>query len=296
MKSFDVLLGFDMETDIGSWTPFYEGLTHGTPRVLELFEKQGATGTFFFTGQAAQKVPQAVQMVKTAGHEIGAHSLFHETVGDPIFPIPGITPLLPHEVKPRLELNTRWVEEAAGIRPRSFRSPRLFGSTAVCNALDELGYASDASYPMYFYEKRLTPYHPSRADWTQEGDLALVEIPNFADMTIASKDSYGRDRDQWPLFRTESAAALLEHVDHYLDYLKQHSVKRAALCFYFHPWEFHSMPQGLIHYGEGAVQPDAFLVRNCGDYATKQFDELLKGFKARGGVFKTAAAIAGEWK
>ena len=33
-----VVFGFDMETDIGSWTPFYEGLVHGTPRMLDLLE------------------------------------------------------------------------------------------------------------------------------------------------------------------------------------------------------------------------------------------------------------------
>ena len=35
-QALDVVLGFDMETDIGSWTPFYEGLTKGTPRLLDL--------------------------------------------------------------------------------------------------------------------------------------------------------------------------------------------------------------------------------------------------------------------
>ncbi len=296
MNDLQVLLGFDMETDVGSWTPFYEGLTHGTPRVLEVFQRHGVTGTFYFVGKAAREVPQSVRMVKEAGHEIGAHSLFHETVGEAIFPIPSMEPLLPYEVKSRLELNTRWVEEVAGVRPRSFRCPRLFGSTAVCNALEELGYVSDASYPLYFFQGRLVPYHPNSADWTKEGDLRLVEIPNFADLSIPSRDSYGRDRDQWPIFRTESAAALLKHVDQHLRFLEGKGIQRAVLCFYFHPWEFHAMPQGPIHYGEGAVQPDPFIVKNCGDHAVAQFDALLKGLKSRGGVFRTAAQIATDWR
>ncbi len=290
--TLEVLLGFDMETDIGSWTPYYEGLRHATPKVLDLFKKHDASGTFYFVGQAARDVPESVLQVAAAGHEIGAHSLYHETVGDAIFPIPGVYPLLPHEVKPRLEVNTRWIEEVCGITPVSFRCPRLFGSTAVCNALEELGYVSDASYPMYRYLDQLAPYHPDAADWTKSGSMKLVQIPNFADLGIESKDEYGRDRDQWPKFRTHSAEVLLGHVDSFLTYLEKAGVTRKVLAFYFHPWEFHPMLQGLIHFGEGGVYPDPFLVANCGDKALEEFDLLLAGLKARGASFRTAAQIA----
>ncbi|MBE2202855.1 MAG: polysaccharide deacetylase family protein [Chthoniobacterales bacterium] len=293
-RSFDVLLGFDMETDVGSWTPFHEGLRHGTPRVLEVFRRHQATGTFYFVGLSAREVPESVRQVREDGHEIGAHSLYHETVGDAIFPIPGLHPLLSHEVRPRLELNTRWVEEIAGTRPVSFRCPRLFGSTAVCNALEELGYVSDASYPMYFYREQLAPYHPDAADWTRRGAMRLVQIPNFADLTIASTDTYGRDRDQWPKFRTESAEKLLAHVDNFLAHLEAQGVERRVLAFYFHPWEFHPMPQGVIHFGEGGVLPDPFITAHCGDRALEQLDLLLTGLQARGARFKTAAQIAAE--
>lgn len=289
---FEVLLGFDMETDVGSFTPFHEGLRHATPKVLEIFRSHGVTGTFYFVGHSAREVPESVQAVREAGHEIGAHSLYHETVGDAIFPIPGVTPLLPHEVKPRLELNTRWIEEIAGVRPRSFRCPRLFGSSAVCRALEELDYVSDATYPMYHFRDRLEPYHPDAEDWTRKGNMRLVQIPNFADLSLESADPYGRDCDQWPRFRTESADALLGRIDRFLDYLKAHEVKRRVLAFYFHPWEFHPMPQGEIVIGEAAVRPDPFIVKNCGDYALEQFDRLVGELKLRKGVFRTAAEIA----
>lgn len=294
MSSIEVLLGFDMETDVGSWTPFHEGLRHGTPKVLEVFRQHEVTGTFYFVGHSAREVPRSVQIVGEAGHEIGAHSLYHETVGDAIFPIPGVYPLLPHEVEPRLALNTAWVEEVAGVRPRSFRCPRLFGSTAVCNALEQLGYVSDATYPVYFYRERLVPYRPSAEDWTQEGDMRLVQIPNFADLSLESRDAYGRDRDQWPKFRTESAEALLCHVDNHLAYLEGKNVSRKVLAFYFHPWEFHPMPEGVIHFGEGGVLPDPFIVRNCGDYALQQLGALIDGLKKRGATFRTAAEIAAD--
>lgn len=289
---FEILFGFDMETDVGSWTPFHEGLRHATPLLLQLFQAHGITGTFYFVGASAREVPESVLAVKSAGHEIGAHSLFHETVGEPIFPIPGMIPLLPHEISPRLELNTRWIEEVCGVRPRSFRCPRLFGSTEVCRSLEKLGYLSDASYPLYRFQDRLEPYRPHSDDWTKPGDLKLVEIPNFADLSIESTDEYGRDRDQWPLFRTESADFLLNRIDRHLNYLAGRQVARRVLAFYFHPWEFWPMPQDWIAFGEGAVRPNPFIVKNCGDYALNQLDLLITGLKKRGGIFRTAADIA----
>lgn len=289
---FPVILGFDMETDVGSWTPFYEGLLHGTPLVLEELRRHHATATFFFVAAAAQAHPAVVRMVQDAGHEVGCHSLHHETVGDPLFPIPGITPLLPAEVGPRIALATRLVSAAAGGAPmRSFRAPRLFGSTQVVQALEDLGYLADASLPMYAFPERLAPYHPSSDDWTRPGNMRLWEFPNFADAAMASRDPHGRDRDQWPLFRTASAAALLERIDAFLGHVRSHGVP-PVLTFYFHPWEFWPMPQGPIHFGEGAVLPDPFLVANCGAYALAQFGLLLAGLRARGARFTTCAAYA----
>ena len=280
-----------METDVGSWTPFYEGLKNGTPRVLDVMSRRGVLGTFFFTADAAQKHPGVLRTVAQAGHEVGAHSLYHETLGDQLFPIPGLYPLLQQEVQPRLELATKILEDALGEKVVSFRCPRLFGSTQVVRALDNLGYLADASYPMYFFKDRLLPYHPSRDDWTKQGDLRLLEIPNFADMAMESTDEYGRDRDQWPLFRTESAEALLEHIKSFIGFVSQQH-EEVVLCFYFHPWEFWPMPQGPIHYGEGAVLPDPFIVKNCGDYALAQFDRLIGSLQDLGAEFLTCQALA----
>lgn len=320
-----VILGLDVETDVGSWYNTYEGMVHGTPLLLDLFRDKGVTGTFFVTGHAAQEHPEVVRAIAAAGHEVGCHSLYHETVGEPLFPIPGVTPLLPEEVEHRLEVATNLVAAAlrsepslpqgeraggeasaspspasergsgSGVpRPVSFRCPRLFGGTQVVRALENLGYVADASYPLYFYQKRLAPYHPSADDWTEEGDLRLLEIPNFADLTIESRDPYGRDRDQWPLFRTESAAALLRHVDNYVSFVRERGVP-PVLCFYFHPWEFLPQPESM-YLGEGTVVPEPFLIQNCGPYALEQFGLLIDGLQARGGEFTTCKRLAESWQ
>ncbi len=293
MNDITVIVGLDVETDVGSWYNTYEGMVQGTPLLLDLFREKGVTGTFFVTGDAARQHPEVVRAIAAAGHEVGCHSLYHETVGEPLFPIPGVTPLLPEEVEHRLEVATELVAEAMGDRPVSFRCPRLFGGTQVVRALENLGYVADASYPLYFYQERLVPYHPSAEDWAQEGDLRLLEIPNFADLTIESQDQYGRDRDQWPLFRTESAAALLVHVDNYIGFVRERGLP-VVLCFYFHPWEFLPMPESMF-LGEGTVVPDPFLIKNCGPYALEQFALMLEGLQARGAEFTTCRDLAERW-
>ena len=109
------------------------------------------------------------------------------------------------------------------------------------DALEKLGYTSDATYPMYYFRQRFTPYHPSSRDWTQKGELKLLEIPNFADMLMESHDQPTEsDRDQWPIFRTEGADALMLRVKNFLRFLELRGLP-AVLCFYFHPWEFVQM-------------------------------------------------------
>lgn len=288
------VFGFDMETDIGSWTPFYEGLIHGTPKLLDVLAKHDAKSTFFFTGDAAHRHPEIVRMVDAAGHEVGCHTLYHETIGDELFPIPGLKPVLPEECYHRIEVATDMLEQICGKKMTSFRAPRLWGSTAVVNALEDLGYTADATYPMYFHKDRLVPYHPSRSDWTAEGDMKILEIPNFADMTIESNDEFGRDRDQWPLFRTEGAESMMAHVNNMLKFYEEHNLD-AVLCFYMHPWEFWEMPQGVIHFGEGGVIPDPFIVKNCGEEALRQLGKMLSMLKNLDVKFVTSAELAAAY-
>ena len=292
-QAFDVVFGFDMETDIGSFTPFYEGVQHGTPRLLDLLDRHQIRATFFWTGHAAETNPEMVCRVRDAGHETGCHGLYHETLGDPIFPLPNNWPILPSEVEGRLREATRIVQQVSGVAPTSFRCPRLWGSTRVVNVLEQLGYLADASFPLYYFRKPFVPYHPSSENWTQPGQMRILEIPNFCDLTMESHDPYQRDRDQWPVFRTESAEALMEKADGFIAYVQAQG-ERPVACFYLHPWEFHPMPHGPIEFGESRVEPLPFIVKNCGPEALAQLDRVCSLFQQRGARFVTAQELAAE--
>jgi len=290
-NSFDVVFGIDMETDIGSFTPFYTGVKYGTPRILSVFKKHDVRSTFYWTGHAAAENPAMVKKAAAAGHETGCHGLVHETLGDAIFPLPNNWPVCKWEVEGRINEATKIVAKTAGTRPKSFRCPRLWGSSSVIKALVSLGYTSDASLPLYFYKKPFVPYRPAASDWTKPGKLPIIEIPNFCDLAMKSSDPYGRDRDQWPLFRTKSADALIKKVDSFTGYVRARG-ERPVVCFYFHPWEFHEMPRGALDFGEASVTPRSFITQNCGTYAVTQLDRLCGLLKERGASFCTAGDIA----
>lgn len=287
MKPTYVLIGVDMETDVGSFTPFYEGVKHGTPRLINLLSEMNVRGTFFFTGDCAKENPNIVKMVVDSNNEVGCHSLYHETLGDELFPIPGVKPLLPFEVKPRIALAKDWVEEVAGVKVTSFRCPRLWGSTIVVNALEELGFTCDVTYPMYFYREQFSPYYPSRLDWTKKGDSKVLEVPNFADMTMESNDpGLERDRDQWPLFRTHGGEFLLERSKSFLDFCDDINVPR-VLAYYIHPWEFWPMEKSY-NFGEATVIPEDFITLNCGEKALNELKKLIDGLLSLNATFVTA--------
>ncbi len=288
-----MVIGIDVETDVGSWTPYYQGIEEGIPLLLKIFKRQKVKATFFFTGEAANKYPEKAKEVLKSGHEVGCHSLYHETVGDELFPIPGVKPLLPEEVPLRLQRATEMVEDAVGVRPVSFRAPRLWGSTAMVNALENLGYKADATYPLYFHRKRVFPYHPNRRNWLKKGKSNLLEIPVFADITRKSTDPFGRDLDHWPVFRTKGHQALMKMVRNFVSFVEKRGESQVpVLCFYFHPWEFISLPK-KFHYGEGTVVPDYFLIKNCGPQAAQELERFLKNLKkVYKAEFVTAAQLA----
>ncbi|THV94827.1 glycoside hydrolase/deacetylase, partial [Aureobasidium pullulans] len=56
--------------------------THGTRRMLKLFDKYNIKATWFIPGHTLETFPEACAMVRDAGHEIGLHGYSHENPTD----------------------------------------------------------------------------------------------------------------------------------------------------------------------------------------------------------------------
>ncbi|MFA5866161.1 MAG: polysaccharide deacetylase family protein [Phycisphaerae bacterium] len=285
MNRKTIIVGFDMETDIGSWTLNDQGIKKGTVEILKVLRIHDIPATFLFTGREAQNNPRMVKTILDKGHEIGCHTMYHETMGTAVFDMPGANFVLESEIKGRLELATKTVAGAAGVRPVSFRAPRLFGSTAMINALEELGYRVDSSFPCYFYHRDFTPYHPSRRDWSKNGKSTILELPVFFDMDAGQDDPTHRNRDQWPMLRLKGAkwfGNLCQRM-----FANVHNARGdSVLCLYLHPWEFIEMPKSVIT-DEAKISFQPFLYKNCGDSCLASLDEFICHMKHSNVQFTT---------
>src|SRR4051812_22268893 len=61
-----------------TWDSFTPRVEKNVRCILELFARRNVRGTFFVLGWVAQKFPQIVREIASAGHEIGSHGYRHK--------------------------------------------------------------------------------------------------------------------------------------------------------------------------------------------------------------------------
>ncbi|MDK3257541.1 polysaccharide deacetylase family protein [Blastococcus capsensis] len=90
--SKEILVAFGVDIDaVGGWLGSYGGADSpddisrgvfagevGVPRLLELFQRNGLTQTFFWPGHSIETFPVQFDECVAAGHEIGVHGYSHE--------------------------------------------------------------------------------------------------------------------------------------------------------------------------------------------------------------------------
>jgi peptidoglycan-N-acetylglucosamine deacetylase len=290
-----IIFGFDMETDIGSYLKTYNGVKHGTGRILSILKKYDIDATFLFTGDTALNNPGKVVEVADAGFEVGCHSLKHETVGDVAFNMPNDSPILESELEARLIENIRIVKELSKKQPVTFRAPRLWQGQGQIKILEKLGFKVDASYSLAAHKKQLIPYHPSWENWLEKGNMNILEIPNFA--FLDDKNDYSKyfcKNDQWPLLRLLGANFVFETQKYVIE--KQNKLSDiCVLLFYLHPWEFETMPQ-RFEYDEGTFIFKPELSKNCGDFTVKALNDYIDICLNDGFKFTSCSRFYEIWK
>lgn len=64
------------------WDHYECRVEHSTRRILEIAARHSTIGTFFILGWVAERFPNLVTEIRSAGHEIGCHSHWHQLVYD----------------------------------------------------------------------------------------------------------------------------------------------------------------------------------------------------------------------
>jgi peptidoglycan/xylan/chitin deacetylase (PgdA/CDA1 family) len=129
------------------------------PEIIDLLGSFGGLpATFFIPALVVERYPKAVEQVRAAGYEVGAHGDVHENVET----------LTPGAEEAILAKSVAVLERATGVRPVGYRSPFGEISAVTFELLERYGF--DYSSNMM---DDLVPYlHPSAT-----GAPPLVELP-----------------------------------------------------------------------------------------------------------------------
>lgn len=154
--------------------------THGTRRVLKLFDKYNIKATWFIPGHSLETFPEECAMVRDAGHEIGLHGYSHENPSDMSF----------EQQQDVLDKTFRLLTEFCGKPPRGSVAPWWEVSEAGTELLLSYGIEYDHSMghedcQMYWLRTGDTwtkiDYSKKAVEWMKplvKGKMTgLVEIP-----------------------------------------------------------------------------------------------------------------------
>jgi polysaccharide deacetylase family protein (PEP-CTERM system associated) len=120
------------------WDLHESRVERNVARILELFARHQAKGTFFVLGWVAERFPGLSRQIAAAGHEIGCHSFAHRRLQS----------LTPEEFRIDLRKATRRLEDQVQQPIRCFRAPSFSVVKSTFWAFDilaEEGYTIDSS-------------------------------------------------------------------------------------------------------------------------------------------------------
>jgi polysaccharide deacetylase family protein (PEP-CTERM system associated) len=120
------------------WDRYPTRVDPNTRRLLDLFDRNGARGTFFFLGWVAERFPRLVREVLARGHELACHSYWHRR----------IYRLTPAEFREDTRRAKAAIEQAAGTVITGYRAPTWSITRQSLWALDVLaeeGFLYDSS-------------------------------------------------------------------------------------------------------------------------------------------------------
>jgi polysaccharide deacetylase family protein (PEP-CTERM system associated) len=220
VEDFFQVSAFDDVVPRGAWESYPNRVVPNTRRLLQIFEENGVTATFFVLAWVADRHPELVAEISAAGHEIASHGYGHQLVYNQ-------TPEVFREDVRR----AKSILEDLSSRPvRGYRAPSYSITRRSLWALDVLveeGYTYDASIFPIRHDRYGIPGAPRHAYALQRAGGTLTEAPPSTvrigpvNLPVAGGGyfrllPYGWTR--WGIAR-----------------INRHEAKPAI--FYLHPWE-----------------------------------------------------------
>ena len=209
---------FEKHVSRNDWNSISCRIGRNVERILDLFERENTSATFFALGWVAQHHPQVIRAIVDAGHELASHGADHSRV----------TSLTKAEFRKDVDGTRKRLEDISGTSVIGYRAPSFsIGKNTLWahDVLAECGYRYSSSvYPIKHDHYGLPkaprfPFHLKSRE--------LLEIP------MSTVRYMGRN---WPCagggyFRLLPIA--------YSKWATRRINKHEGMpaVFYFHPWE-----------------------------------------------------------
>ena len=162
--------------------------------LVEIEKKHDTTSLVFFTPRSYEYTPDwaYIKELDAEGFGVGIHGYRHDGL---------LTGLEKGELKSRLKAA---LDEflAHGIRVKAFRSPWMLRNDEMLQALDELGFSFDLSYPdrdrlaLTYPLGGVSFNRPYRPIISGTRDSSLIEIPSSYPQDVQILEDYGLDDDE----------------------------------------------------------------------------------------------------
>jgi len=209
---------FDQQVSREDWDRIPSRICSNVERILDLFERENVSATFFTLGWVCERFPEIVRAIAAAGHEIASHGHEHSRVST----------FTQEQYRKDVEGTRKRLEDISGTAVVGYRAPSFSIGQKTLWAYDvlrEAGYSYSSSvYPIQHdhYGLPNAPRFPFRS--SSDG---LLEIP------MSTLSFLGRN---WPCsgggyFRLLPLRYSLWAVRRINEQEKMPAV------FYFHPWE-----------------------------------------------------------
>lgn len=118
----------------------------GVPRVLDLFQRFDVRTTWCVPSHTLLTFPAQCELILSAGHEIAAHGVYHESINQ----------VDCDEERRLLELQIKHHTAFTGSAPAGYRSPSWDHTDHTLGLLEEFGFSWDSS----LMARDFTPYWP----------------------------------------------------------------------------------------------------------------------------------------
>ncbi|MBO4699248.1 polysaccharide deacetylase family protein [bacterium] len=270
--------------------------SNGIGRFLELFDKYSIKGTFFITAHGFNAKNTAVlKEIKERGHEIADHSFSHNYQ---------LTRLPKDEIYKEIKQNFDFLNEAAGVTCKGFRSPGYNSNADLISVLKSVGYIYDSSlFPSFSYYvakwilinlKKLSG-HNSKSIISSFADAFGRYTPEFIDKTVRDTQKSGTFAELpmttliplagIPLIGT----SIITFPAFLIDFMLKISKTRSFINIEAHGIDMCDADESQYFSALKGKQPDlAFSL----DRKIEKFSRVIEFYKNSGFTFKTLCEVA----